>query len=108
MNDDQQLRVALAWRIELRCRLVARVRLEDLVAAQSGLHARGQGLQRLDDALLPVDQRAVTIEGQYFELRESHVSLSCFLGLHGEHEAISIINRTVHAAARDRISDQMQ
>ncbi len=51
---------------------MARMRLKDLIAGECAGNFAGQRLQGLDHARFPVDQRAVAIEGQGFEVGEFH------------------------------------
>src|ERR1700745_2487930 len=62
VDDRQQLPIPLRGCVTLLAGLVARVRLEDLVAAERPPRSIGQAFQGLDHAALPIDQGAVAIE----------------------------------------------
>jgi len=53
--------------------LVTRVRLKDLVAGQRALHPTSETLQGLNHPALPIDQGAVTVEGERVEIRKQHL-----------------------------------
>jgi hypothetical protein len=53
-----------------------RVGFQDLVARQGPPYPSGEGFERLYHAALPIDQRAIAVEGQDFEVGQTHVSVS--------------------------------
>ena len=78
--DRQQVPISLCRCIALLAGLVTRMCLEYLVASQRSLHPIAKALQGLDHPALPIDQRAVTVEGECVEIREQHIDFSSFAG----------------------------
>ncbi len=72
VDHGEQPRIKLVRRLALRLRLVIGMGLEDLVARQRPPGPLGQRFETFDHAALPVDQRAVDIEGKGFEIAEAH------------------------------------
>ena len=74
-HDGQQVSIELCGRLPLLRQLVEGMRLEDFIAGQSASDFAGQRLQRLDHPALPIDERAVAVEGKHFEVGQAHGDL---------------------------------
>ena len=72
VDDPEDFPVVLRRRLQLLCGFVARVGLEDFVARKRPPDLRGELSERREHAALPVDERAVAIEGQHFEVGQTH------------------------------------
>jgi hypothetical protein len=79
VDNRQQVPISLCRRIALLAGLVTRMRLEDLLAGGRTRRSLGEAFQRLNHPALPIDQGAVTVEGERVEIREQHVDVSSFL-----------------------------
>ena len=72
VNDGEQIPVEAGRRRPLLRGFMARMRLEDLILRQRPHRLGGKRPQRRQHAALPVDQRAVAIEGKDLEIGELH------------------------------------
>ena len=80
INGREQVAIDLRRRLDLLRRFMARMRFQNFVARQRPRRFARQGLQGFDHARFPVDQRAVAIEGQDFEVSELHRRICVLLG----------------------------
>src|SRR6185503_10229059 len=72
VNYGEKFVVALRGRHQLLRRFMPRVRLQHLVARELSASLRDERLQSLDYAALPIDERAIAVEGESFEICQSH------------------------------------
>ena len=70
VDGRQQLTVGLCRRLDLLRGFMPRMRLENGVARELPRRLARERLEGLDDPRFPVDERAIAIEGQGFELGE--------------------------------------
>src|ERR1700722_3688217 len=73
VDDREQVPISHCRRIALLAGLVTGVRLKYLVTRERPPGPAAEALQGLDHPALPIDQRAVTVEGERVEIREQHV-----------------------------------